>query len=214
MSMFLIFIGPPGCGKGTQVSKLAALINATSISLGDLIRKKVNSADLLNSGFLMNDDFVNSVFLEAFDAANENQDQDIIIDGYPRTLSQAFFLEKLSNTRKVIVFFFKIQYDLLFRRISGRISCKACGYIYNTYFHPPLVHGVCDKCGFDQMSVRSDDKEEVLVNRLKEYDRLTVPLLDYYKELKVLYELDAEKSADSVLQEILEHYNNSVHASN
>jgi adenylate kinase len=206
MSYFIILIGPPGCGKGTQASDLSLYLKANKISMGDLVRNKVNSGDSsVIHGKLINDDFINEIFLHEIISIKD--DQNIVLDGYPRTIEQTFFLEKIKKHRKILVFYFKVHYDVLFKRILGRFSCADCGFIYNQYFRPTKIVGVCDFCGSINVSIRSDDKQEVLVNRLIEYDKLTLPILDYYKKLDLVYEIDASQSTDKVLEEVLQIYN-------
>ena len=206
MSFLILFIGAPGCGKGTQASYLSKILNLPKICMGDLVRDrlKANSSSM-NEGKLINDDVINTVFLGELIKIEDKES--VILDGYPRTIDQAFFLEKIKKNRKIIVFYFKVDYDVLFKSISGRFNCMDCGFIYNDYFKPTAVKGVCDSCGSSSMNFRSDDQEKVLVNRLLEYDNLTKPILEYYNKFGVVEEINSNQDIAEVSSYTLKLYN-------
>lgn len=205
MPFFLLFIGAPGCGKGTQSNNLSKAFDLPKLCMGDLVRETLDAERSdVSEGKLVNNDLINQIFTNAL--AKINHEKNVILDGYPRTLDQVFFLEKLKKDRKILVFYFKVNYDVLFKRVSERFSCLNCGAIYNKHFQPTAIDGQCDSCGSLSMNIRSDDKDKVLVNRLAEYDNLTKPILEYYNNIGVVTNIDASQSISEVSNLVLKLY--------
>lgn len=208
----LVFLGPPGCGKGTQAELLANNYGYVKVSTGDLLRsvaKQENElakkiAHILSQGGLVSDEIVNKLIEQFY---SDNLDvSGVILDGYPRSIKQAESLDVALRGYKSevdIVFYFDLHEDILIKRITGRYTCNKCGMIYNKFFSNTLVDGKCDKCHSDDFNKRSDDSKEIIKKRLKVYKDSTVPLLEYYKEK--LIKIDAEKSVDLISELILKY---------
>lgn len=203
--MIVTFIGPPGSGKGTQASLIANKLGIPHLSTGDILRSKLKSGDkdgdslrqMMAAGKLVPSDVVNKLVLEATCPLETG----CILDGYPRNLAQAEFLEQNCKS-KVSAIYFDINHDLLIKRISGRFSCSKCGKIYNSYFTPLKIEKTCDTCESHDFTYRADDKEETVAVRLSEYDKETKPLVEYYKKLNRLKVIDASKAVDKIAEEL------------
>jgi len=196
--MNLVIFGPPGSGKGTYSSRLVPKFGIVKISTGDLFREmaKENSPlgkkvdKILKSGVLVPDEITNEVLKKRL--SQPDTKSGVIFDGYPRTVDQAKFLEKIIKIDLVINL--KIPEKILIEKISARRICKNCGDIYNVadineiiddvdYILPPMnpkKPGICDKCG-GEIIQRNDDKPETVKERLKVYEKQSKPVIDYYK---------------------------------
>ena len=197
----IMFIAPPAAGKGTASEKLKGKYNYAHISTGDLLRDAVKKGDDLgkkikemqDQGLLVTDEIVYELLerrLQESDCANG-----YILDGFPRNLEQAKkydeILEKL-NKDLGYVFLLNVPYDILMKRIVGRRLCSKCGKIYQVLLDgemKPKKDGICDICGGD-LYQRSDDNEEAFETRYKTYLEKTAPLIDFYKNKRVLVEID------------------------
>ncbi|WP_298611834.1 adenylate kinase [uncultured Thiothrix sp.] len=193
--MRIVLLGAPGSGKGTQAQRLTDIYNIPQISTGDLLRAAVAAGTELgkqakvamDSGGLVSDDIVLGMIRERLqqpDAANG-----FILDGFPRNLTQAASLDKLlAEVGQPIDagLLIDVDFDILLKRLTGRLSCKDCSTVYNRYFSPPTKEGVCDKCGSTNLYHRADDNEETIGNRLKVYEENTAPLINYYADKGLL----------------------------
>lgn len=206
----VIFLGPPGCGKGTQAALLTAKLDYVKVSTGDLLREMAKQDndlarkihDILSQGILVSNEIVNQL-IERFYAENKNT-KGVILDGYPRCLEQAKSLElilKNSNNKVSKVFYFDIAEDILVKRITGRYICNKCGAIYNSFFHNTELPGICDKCHSTDFNKRSDDSKEIIIERLQVFKNLTKPLLEYYSNK--LIKVDAEQSVKLILNQVI-----------
>ncbi len=215
----LILLGPPGAGKGTQAKKIAETYGIPQISTGDILRANVAAGTelgkkakaIMESGELVPDalvcDMVAARLVES-DCA-----RGFILDGFPRTVSQAEWLDgylsgKLFENQHCsklppIVIEYAVDYNSLLRRLTGRRSCPTCGRIYNVYFQPPRVADTCDVDG-SKLVLRKDDDEKVVSERLKEYERKTLPLTEYYKAKGRLRVIDGDRDVDAVTNDTLE----------
>lgn len=189
----LILFGPPGSGKGTQAKLLRQSQGMAHISTGDMLRErvaraKVDSSDalgaelaaIMQSGGLVSDELVNRMVedrIQQPDAVNG-----FILDGYPRTVAQAKLLDCLLRTQRIraVVVHLKVDYNVVIARLSGRRQCPTCGALYSLSPNSPVVSEVCDYDG-SRLIVRDDDREEVVVQRLKAYDLQTAPVLEYLR---------------------------------
>ncbi|MEO6594198.1 MAG: adenylate kinase [Planctomycetota bacterium] len=206
-----VFLGAPGAGKGTQAKKVAAEAALAHISTGDMLRHEVTSGtslgnqakSFMDAGKLVPDD----VIIRMVQARIQQPDamSAWILDGFPRTLPQAEALDKsLSGTSALShVISFAVPEAVLVGRLSGRRTCSKCGAIWHVEHQPTKNAGVCDQCG-GELTQRSDDRPEAIGKRLEVYRLQTAPLLAYYRDRKVLREIDANRPPSIVYQELLE----------
>jgi len=208
MSKIIIFLGPPGAGKGTQSQLLKERNGFIQISTGDLLREAVkNQTELgklakqyMDEGKLVPDDLIISLIKEKL---QEYADKNIIFDGFPRTIPQAESLDNLlSHLNKNVdaVILFKIEDDEVVKRLAGRRVCPSCGAVYHMIYNPPKTDEICDKCGA-RLIQRDDDKEEVIRKRLEVYHQQTKPLIEYYKSKIV--EIDATDNPENIYNKIV-----------
>ena len=210
--MYIIFLGAPGAGKGTQVDNVARQMNLAQISTGDLFRQAVAEGTELGKlaqkymkeGKLVPDDITIRMVISRIDTGDKKSG--VVFDGFPRSLKQAEALDKaLEKTDKKInkVIYIKVSEEELLKRLSGRWICSVCQTPYHTVTSPPRVNGKCDKCG-GSLYQRPDDAVETLKKRLKVYFAETVPLIEYYKKSGKLYEVDGEGEINHVGQRIMD----------
>ncbi len=206
----ILFLGPPGSGKGTQAGLLSEYLRIPTLSSGNMLRHEVSSASQLGEkikSYIQKGDLVPDeiIILLIKNFLVQNSTQGFILDGFPRNINQAQILEEmLSKIGKTIdkVFNFEVSDEVLIKRILGRYSCKNCGSIYNSYFQPTSKIGICDKCGSDQLEYRNDDNEQTLKNRLFIYHQLTFPLIDFYRKKHLLISIEAVKSSFIIFDEL------------
>lgn len=208
--MNIIFMGPPGAGKGTQAETIVSEFNIPHISTGDAFRLAMKQGtplglkakEYVDQGLLVPDEITNGIVKERL--MQEDCKQGFLLDGYPRTIPQAEALdEMLAETGRQIdhVINLNVDRDLLMARLTGRRVCKACGSTFHVIFNPPQREGVCDKCS-GELIQRSDDTEEKVGTRLDEYLNKTAPLLGYYKDKGLLREVNGEQPIEKVTAEI------------
>jgi adenylate kinase len=207
----IILFGSPGSGKGTQAKLLHRCLNAPHISTGDMLRSHITAGDevgrqsqqLLRAGRLVSDELVNELVRERMLEADCRSG--ILLDGYPRTLNQARALLKLTaeDGFRPIVVHLGVDYAKTVARLSGRRQCPVCGTLYSLKTNPPKVAGVCDLDGA-ALITREDDRETVIQERLREYDSLTLPILNFFREAGVpTIQVDAgESSPEEIRQRI------------
>ena len=208
----VIFLGPPGAGKGTQAKELARRFSAPHLSTGDMLREHVaqgtslgqRAQPIMARGDLVSD----SIVLRMVADRIERPDcaRGFVFDGFPRTVAQAQWLGALLRQhgfKPPLVIHMVIDPGLLLRRITGRRMCKVGGEIYNIYERPPKVAGHCDNDG-GELEQRADDREEIVGPRLAAYEKQTAPLAAYYRRLGRLRDIDASKSVDEVAKLIVE----------
>lgn len=216
--LVIIFLGPPGAGKGTHAAPLAKTLQIPHISTGDLFREHIRNQSplgneaktFINQGKLVPDNLVlDMLFSRVF---LKDCIQGFILDGFPRTLLQGKALHaQLSLTHRLMVLNFNIADSFLIERISGRIVCKECGALYHKKNSPPKRACTCDQCQ-GILYQRDDDKEEVLCKRLKEYQTQTKPLIEFYQSQKnILEEIRADQSPSLVFEEILQALPNTIY---
>jgi len=206
----IILLGAPGAGKGTQAKQIAERYGIPQISTGDILRGNVargtefgKRAKLdMNSGKLVSDDLVNSMVAERL--SQPDCQRGFILDGFPRTVAQAQWLDQELAARgfgqsglPVVVINVAVSYNQLLQRLTGRRTCPVDGKIYNIYFQPPKQEGNCDLCGAELVQ-RKDDKEEVISERLKSYERETLPLVEYYHRQGSLRQVNGELPVEQV----------------
>jgi len=200
--MNLVFLGPPGAGKGTVAVKVSDELGIPHISTGDLFRKAIKDQSelgkkvksILDSGELVPDDVTVALVEERLNQGDT--EQGFILDGFPRTIPQAEALDGISSLQMAVNF--SVADEVLVDRLSGRRVCKNCGATYHVKFAPPRKEGICDSCG-GELYTRQDDAPEAIKNRLQVYYRQTQPLIDYYEEKGIKTDIDAAGSLEEVL---------------
>lgn len=209
--MNLILLGPPGAGKGTQAQKIVEFYHIPQISTGDILRSAVKDGTplgkeaktFMDRGQLVPDQVVIGIIVERLGAPDCQSG--FILDGFPRNISQADALQSLlEKMGKSIDHVINIEVDSeeLVRRLTGRRTCKNCGAMFHILFQPPKEEGKCDRCG-GPLYQRADDHEETIRNRLKEYEKQTAPLIDYYQKKKLLRSINGLGGADQIFERIL-----------
>ena len=183
----LVLFGSPGSGKGTQSKYLTAWLGIPQISTGEILREHVRDGDeigraitsLLRAGSLVPDALVNEIVRGRI--VREDCKRGFILDGYPRTTAQAEEMTRLlaGVGASEVVIHLVVDYNVIISRITGRRVCPVCGTVYNAKSRPPKTEGVCDLDG-QKLVVRDDDREEVVRERLEQYERQTKPLIEYF----------------------------------
>ena len=209
--MYLIFLGAPGAGKGTQAAVVAEKTKLAHIATGDLFRAAVkNGTELgkivegyMKQGKLVPDEVTIGVIMEKLN--EPDCAAGVIFDGFPRTLEQATALDKALESRgnkvdKVISI--EVPDENLLKRLGGRWTCPQCQAVYHEIASPPKITGVCDKCG-GKLYQRADDNETTIKERLNVYHAQTAPLLDYYKKSNKLVAVDGTVDIENVTNQIL-----------
>lgn len=210
-ALYLVLLGGPGAGKGTQAERLSQTLSIPQISTGDLFRenlKKETDLGLLAKGYMERGELVPdavTVGMVRERLARPDCAKGAILDGFPRTVSQAEALEKLLadlGSRLAVVPSIEVPEDVLLARLAGRWTCRACGAMYHQLFSPPKVAGVCDRCG-GELYQRADDTPETQKHRIQVYFEQTAPLIDFYREKGLLAEVDGRRSIDEIQAELL-----------
>ncbi|NPA80172.1 MAG: adenylate kinase [Thermotogae bacterium] len=203
----IVLLGPPGAGKGTQAKLLAEKYGIKKISTGDILREAVRKGTPLgmkakkymDAGELVPDDIIVGLIEEQIEDAHS-----FILDGFPRTLVQAEALDRLLAERGkplTHVIFVNVPDEEIVRRLTARRVCPKCGAVYNLIYNPPKNDEICDICGTPLVQ-RSDDREDVIRNRLKVYRESTAPLVDYYRKRGIFHEIDGVGKVEEVFARI------------
>jgi adenylate kinase len=210
MSKIIVIIGAPGAGKGTQARLLSEKYNYPQISTGDILRDMARAdtelgrtvKETMAAGRLVSDGILADVIRTR--TSRPDCDNGYILDGYPRTLNQAHQLEDLASKqgKQIRLARIVVSEDVLSKRLAGRRACPVCGEIYNIYFRPPKVDGVCDLDGAP-LTQRSDDRPNAVGRRLEEYKRETAPMIDYYLRSGRLIEINGELPVNEVFDMLL-----------
>jgi adenylate kinase len=204
--MYILLMGPPGAGKGTQAEKLIDAYKIPHISTGDMFRAAVSQGTELgkeakkymDAGGLVPDEVTIGIVREGL--AKPECAKGFILDGFPRTQDQAVALDGILRDLKIKltgVVNIEVPDKDLVARVTGRRICKKCGATYHITFNPPKVEGICDKCGGD-LYQRDDDKEATVEKRLEAYHSQTEPLINYYKKQGLYIEIDGTQAIDKV----------------
>ncbi len=210
MSLRVIFLGPPGAGKGTQAQALASEWGVPHVATGDMLREAVAAKTPLgleakrhmDSGGLVPDEVVIGLVGERL--AQPDAKAGVVLDGFPRTVAQAEALDALFARKGLSldrVVYFNVSRDELLRRITGRRVCRACGRTYHLVSAPPKVADKCDACG-GELYQRVDDSEATVATRLDVYQKQTSPLLEYYRGRNLLAEVAGEGPVAGVAEAI------------
>ncbi len=204
--LYIILIGPPASGKGTQAARLREALGVAHIASGDLFRENIKNGTALGQtakaymdrGELVPDEITIAMVmarLEQPDCA-----RGVLFDGFPRTIAQAQALDEALAARGQgisAVLYVNVPDEVLIERVSGRVVCRVCGESYHLRFRPPQRPGICDKDG-GELFQRDDDKPEAVRQRLQVYRAQTSPLVDYYRQRGILREVDGDQPVDDV----------------
>lgn len=204
--MRLVFIGPPGIGKGTYAAAVSQKYGIPHVSTGDILRDEVKRGtelgrrvkEYLDMGVLVPDELIIEIVRDRL--SREDCRRGFILDGFPRTIRQAEELDRI--TKIDLVLNFVAPEEVIVDRISGRRICRVCGAIYHVKYMPPKVPGVCDKCG-GELYQRDDDKPEVVRRRLEVFKAQFEPIVSYYRGRGLLVEVDASEQAEVVIPRVI-----------
>jgi adenylate kinase len=208
----LIFLGPPGAGKGTQAKRMAKQLGVPHLSTGDMLRDAVTrrteqgrlAEPIMERGDLVPDDIVLGMVEERL--SRWDCDGGFIFDGFPRTIRQAEELDGILQRRglgKPLVIQFQVSPETLVKRVAGRWTCSVGGETYNIFERPPKTPGICDNDG-GKLIQRSDDQPEIVKERFAAYERQTQPLADYYRTHGVLEVVDGDAGVEEVTRALNE----------
>jgi adenylate kinase len=211
MRTFIVLLGAPGAGKGTQAKFIAEKMNLAHVSSGDLFRENLKAQTELgklaqgymNRGELVPDDVTIAMVkdrLERPDCA-----QGALLDGFPRTPAQAQALSamlQLCGAGVCCVPYIAVPVELLVERLGGRWTCRASGHVYHDKYNPPKVAGLCDEDG-SELYQRDDDKAETVIHRIRVYMDNTAPLIAYYQEQNLLVEIDGTQKIEAVCVQLM-----------
>ncbi len=207
----LVFLGPPGAGKGTYAKALVEILKIPHISTGDMFREAARSGtelgrkikEIMERGDLVPDELVNEMVKERL--SRDDCKDGFILDGYPRTVAQAEALDSILRdlgTKLTYAIFFEVPEEVVVQRLTNRRICPKCGRIYNLLTMPPKEDELCDVCKV-KLVQRDDDKEEVVRRRYKVYMENTVPVVEYYQKKDKLRKIDGTIGVENVVEEIL-----------
>ncbi len=210
--MNIVFLGPPGAGKGTQAKRIAEKYGIPQISTGDMFREHLSKGtelgqkakEYMDKGALVPDEIVLGMVEERL--KQPDCEKGFILDGFPRTVPQAEALDKLLEKlgKKIdYAILIDVPDEELVKRLTGRRTCKKCGMMYHVMFKPPKEEGKCDVCG-GELYQRADDNEETVRNRLKVYHEQTEPIIAYYEKKGVLHRIDGMGSIDEIFNRIVQ----------
>lgn len=211
MAGYIVLVGPPGAGKGTQAQAISTKLGLPHISSGDIFRENLKlktelgqqAAAYMNRGELVPDDLTIAMIKERL--SRPDCIPGALLDGFPRTPAQAKALSEMSANFEGSVNavpYIKVAEDVLVERLTGRWTCRAAGHVYHEKFNPPQVPGVCDLDG-SELYQREDDKAETVTNRIRVYLEQTAPLIAYYAEAGVLMEVDGTQPIGKVTADLL-----------
>jgi adenylate kinase len=210
LAFYIVLLGPPGAGKGTQAESIAEKYRIAHISSGDLFRENItNKTELgmqaksfIDRGELVPDGVTIGMVKDRLQKPDCSQGA--LLDGFPRTPAQAEALDKMLSELRgkiAIVPFITVPEDILIERLGGRLTCRAAGHVYHMKFHPPLVAGKCDLDG-SELYQRDDDKAETVKNRITVYTKQTAPLIEHYTQKGLLKEIDGSQPKERVTEQL------------
>lgn len=210
MSHFIVLLGPPGAGKGTQAKLISGKLGLPHISTGEIFRENLRNktklgemaGDFINRGELVPDDVTIAMVKERL--SRSDCEKGALLDGFPRTAAQAMAFDKLlldMDGRVIAVPYIKVAENILIERLAGRWTCPVCNRVYHEKFNPPKTKGRCD---FDhgELNQREDDQTETVTKRIRVYLEQTKPLINYYQQKGILLEIDGSQSIDAVAADL------------
>ncbi len=203
--MRLVFIGPPGIGKGTYASILSKKYGIPHISTGDIFREEIAKGtelgkkvkEYVEKGLLVPDEIVIEVVKQRL--SQPDCQKGFILDGFPRTLRQAEALDQMTKIDAAILF--EAPVEVIIERVSGRLVCPKCGAIYHVKWRPPKKPGICDVCG-SKLVRRKDNEPDVVRRRYEIYLQTFTPIIDYYRKKGLLIEINAAREAEEVIADL------------
>jgi adenylate kinase len=210
-ALYLVLLGGPGAGKGTQAERLSENLDIPQVSTGDLFRENLRnetSLGLLAKGYMERGELVPdevTVAMVRERLARPDAARGAILDGFPRTIAQAEALDALLaelGSKLAAAPYIKVPEDILLARLAGRRTCKVCGAMYHDLFSPPQKPGVCDRCG-GELYQRPDDTPETQEHRIEVYFEQTAPLIDYYRGKGLLIEVDGRPGIEEIQAALL-----------
>lgn len=212
MPIYIVLLGPPGAGKGTQAQRVAKAFAIPHVSSGDIFRENIkNQTDLgkkanqfIVKGELVPDDLTIAMIKDRL--SRTDCQHGALLDGFPRTPVQAESLSKILvdfQGKVNAVPYIDVPEDVLIKRLTGRWTCRSQGHVYHEKFNPPKQAGRCDFDG-SELYQRDDDKVETVTRRIKVYLEQTMPLIDHYKKMGVLIDIDGSQAIDRVTTSLLE----------
>ena len=212
VSDFIVLLGPPGAGKGTQAQLISNELLLPHISSGEIFRENLKNKtklgqeaeEYINRGELVPDTVTISMIEERLSRAD--CESGALLDGFPRTPAQAEALDEILTgivSKVKAVPYINVPDEVLIERLTGRWTCRACGHVFHEMFNPPQVKGSCDLCD-SELYQREDDKVETVTQRIRVYKEQTQPLIDYYQMRGTLIEIDGSQSIDKVSSALLE----------
>ena len=211
MPVFMVMLGAPGAGKGTQAKQLSEKLGLPHVSSGDLFRENIkNETELgklassyIEKGELVPDDVTISMVKDRL--SRPDCAKGAILDGFPRTAAQAKALDSMLDEMGYeigLVPLIQVPESVLMERLTGRWTCRANGHVFHTLFNPPAQAGICDIDG-SELYQRPDDTPETVANRIRVYQEQTAPLIEYYKDTGVLVKIDGNQNIEQVNQDLL-----------
>jgi adenylate kinase len=211
MTSFIVLLGPPGAGKGTQAEAISAELHLPHISSGDIFRENLKrqtelgklAAGFINKGELVPDDITIAMIRERL--SQSDCQNGALLDGFPRTPAQAEALSSMLSSidgQVKSVPYISVPENILVDRLTGRWTCRKAGHIFHEKYNPPHMPGICDFDG-SELYQREDDKSETVKNRIRVYHEQTQPLIEYYHQRGVLAEVDGTKPIEQVTIDLL-----------
>lgn len=209
--MNLIIMGLPGAGKGTQAEKIIDTYHIPHISTGDMFRAAIaegtalglEAKSYMDEGKLVPDEVTTGIVKERL--AKEDCDNGFLLDGFPRTMDQAEALQNIMtelNKNIDAVINIEVAPEVIVDRLSGRFICRDCGATYHKLYNRPKVEDTCDRCGGHDFYQREDDKPETVKNRLDVNIKNSEPILEFYKEAGIRYDVDGDRDIDDVFNDV------------
>ena len=211
MAIYIVLLGPPGAGKGTQAKIISEKMFLPHISSGEIFRENLSkntelgnlARKYINRGELVPDDITTGMIKKRL--SRDDCRNGALLDGFPRTVSQANSFDEflaIDHKKVNVVPYIKVSDEILIERLTGRWTCPVCGHVYHEKFNPPQKPGICDFDGSD-LYQRDDDKLETVQNRIRVYINQTQPLIDFYRNKGVLVEINGENNIQMVTEELL-----------
>ncbi len=208
--MNIVIFGAPASGKGTQAKLISKKLDVVHVASGDLFREQISKetmvgkhvVETMNAGGLITDE-ITTPLVQLRLAMNDAKEKGVILDGYPRNLTQIETLDRVISKVDVTIVI-DLEEELLVKRIAGRRACTKCGATYNVYDNPPKVEGVCDACG-EALIKRKDDEEDIVKERINIYNTETAPVLNELEKISTVKRFDGNKDIEVLNNEIVEY---------